>query len=212
MQGISGIEERAMSTVSVPRKAAVSTERSLYRLSVKQYHTMIDKGILRECEKVELLEGLLVEKMTRNPPHDVVLGILNKVLTTRLPADWSLRVQSAITTTDSEPEPDFVVVSGSHERYLGAHPGPGDIALVIEVADSSLDDDRTLSLRIYARARLPIYWIVNIPERQIEVYTQPRAGRNPTYRQRRDYLPGESIPLVLAGKEVTSIPVENILT
>jgi Uma2 family endonuclease len=200
-----------MSIATIRRPQAGTTERMLYRLSVEQYHAMITAGVLREGEKVELLEGLLVEQMTRNPPHDVVLGLVDDELRTRVPAGWALRIQAAITTTDSEPEPDVVVVPGPRRRYLRAHPGPSEIAIIIEVADTSLDEDRTLSQRIYARARLPIYWIVNIPERQIEVYTQPRAGRNPTYRQRRDYLPGESVPVIIAGKEVGSIPVEDIL-
>jgi hypothetical protein len=200
-----------MSTVAMRQPEAGTTQRTLYRLSVAQYHAMMKAGVLQEGEKVELLEGLLVEKMTRYPPHDGTIALLNRLLMRRISDEWSLRGQSAITTVDSEPEPDLVIAVGPDARYLGVHPVPADVALVIEVADSSVDADRTLSQRIYARARLPIYWIVNIPERQIEVYTQPRAGRNPAYRQRRDYRPGESVPLILAGEEIGSIPVENIL-
>jgi putative restriction endonuclease len=200
-----------MATASVRQPVTLKKDPSLYRFSVAQYHAIIDAGVLHSGDKVELLEGLLVKKMTRKPPHDVALDLANDELGTRIPPGWRLRLQSAITTTDSEPEPDVVVVPGPARRYIRAHPGPTDIALVIEISDTTLDHDRIVKGRIYARARLPVYWIVNIPNRQIEVYTQPRSGRNPTYRQRRDYLPGEKIPLVIAGQEVGSITVEDLL-
>jgi Uma2 family endonuclease len=192
------------------RGPVVRPAPTLYRLSVAQYHDMIKAGVLKEGEKVELLEGLLVEKMTRNPPHDGSLMLVQATLNNHLPSGWLTRVQSAITTGDSEPEPDVVVVPGPMRRYLRSHPSPTEVALVVEVADSSLDLDRGDKLRIYARARLPVYWIINIPDMCVEVYTQPR-GRNPTYRQRRDYLPDQTIPLVIAGQDAGTIAVRDLL-
>jgi Uma2 family endonuclease len=200
-----------MNTITIRQPVAVKSGPSLYRLSVAQYHEMINAGILRSGDKVELLEGHLVEKMPHNPPHASSITALQVVLLPRLPEGWMIRQQLPITTRDSEPEPDCVVVVAPWQRYSERHPALSDIALVVEVADTTLEEDRTTKQRIYARARLPIYWIVNIPDRQIEVYTQPRSGRNPTYRQRRDYLPGEKIPLVIAGQEVGSIAVEDLL-
>jgi Uma2 family endonuclease len=152
---------------------------TLYRLSVAQYQDMIRVGVLREDEKVELLEGLLVEKMTRNPPHDTALMLVQAALNAQLPSGWLTRIQCAVTSADSVPEPDVAVVLGPPRRYLRAHPSPADIALVVEISDTSLDFDRTDKLRIYARARIPVYWIVNLPDRCVEVYTQPRGGRSP---------------------------------
>jgi Uma2 family endonuclease len=94
---------------------------------------------------------------------------------------------------------------------MHVHPAPADVALVVEVADSSLELDRTEKLRVYARARIPVYWIVNIPDMQIEAYSQPRGGRSPTYRQRRDYLPAEMIPVVIAGQSAGTIAVRDLL-
>jgi Uma2 family endonuclease len=198
----------APTTVSGP---VVRPEPTLYRLSVAQYHDMLKAGVLKEGEKVELLEGLLVEKMTRNPPHDGCLMALQAELMLRLPAGWMLRIQSAITTSDSEPEPDLIVVKGFPRQYMQVHPVPSNVALVVEVADVSLGFDRPDKLRVYARARLPVYWIVNIPDGCIEVYTQPRGGRSPTYRQRRDYQPSETIPLVIAGVLAGEIAVRDLL-
>jgi hypothetical protein len=85
------------------------------------------------------------------------------------------------------------------------------VALIIEVADTSPDEDRIRKGRIYARARIAVYWIVNLRESQVEVYTQPRAGKSPAYRQRRDYARKESVPVVLDGEEIGRIAVEDFL-
>lgn len=182
------------------------------RFTVDEYHRMIASGILHEGDPVELLEGWLVLKMTRNPPHDVALSLLSDEVSRRLPADLFARIQSAITTSDSEPEPDLAAVRGPRRRYASRHPGPQEILLVAEVADASLQMDRDDKGRIYARENLPIYWIVNIPDAQVGVYTDPSGpGLSPAYRQRRDYGPAESVPLILDGVEVGQIPVRDLL-
>jgi hypothetical protein len=168
-----------MATETVQRATVAETSCVPYRLSVDQFHAMIAAWIFRSGDRVELLEGRLVRKMTHNLPHANCITLIQGALIACMPQGWIYRQQLPITTRESEPEPGFVVVPGLSRNY--------------------------------ARARLPIYWIVNIPERQVEVYTQPRGGRNPTYRQRRDYRPGESVPLVIAGQEVGSIAVEDIL-
>ena len=94
--------------------------------------------------------------MTHNPPHDLSVSLVNAELTARAPDGWVLRVQSAITTADSAPEPDVALVRGPLRRYARAHPGPRDIALLVEVADSTLVQDREEKARIYARARIPV--------------------------------------------------------
>src|SRR5262249_62207670 len=81
------------------------------RFSVAEYHKLIDLGILTEDDNLELLEGYLVHKMTRKPPHDGTLDLIRETL--RLPAGWMLRMQEAVTLSDSEPEPDGAVVRGS---------------------------------------------------------------------------------------------------
>jgi Uma2 family endonuclease len=172
---------------------------------------MIDAGVFQHDERCELLEGWVVRKMVHNPAHDAVVWLVQTMLLSRLPAEWVVRVQSAIETADSRPEPDVAVVRGPGIRYVAAHPKPRDVRLVVEVADSSLAQDRDDKQRIYARARIPCYWIVNLIDWQIEVYTDPRAGRSPAYRQRREFRHGEKVPLVVAEAELAEIPVHELL-
>src|SRR5713101_2006992 len=174
------LKERKKLTKKLPESdhnsAGVPVER-LHRLSVDQYHQMIQAGILSEHDRVELLEGWMISKMTHNPPHDGTIQLVEEEVGPRLPPNWRLRIQSAITLATSEPEPDVAVVRGSVRRYLKAHPRPADIGFLMEVSESSIEDDRDRKGIIYARALIPIYWVINIPESQIEVYTDPRGGR-----------------------------------
>src|SRR5262245_16087266 len=91
------------------------------KFSVDEYHRLIQMGLLTEDDPVELLEGWIVPKMPRNTPHDVCLDKSLEALRAILPTGWRLRVQSAITTPDSEPEPDFAIVPGPANRYLAHH-------------------------------------------------------------------------------------------
>ena len=183
------------------------------RFTVEEYHQLIQKGILNEDDPVELLDGWIVPKMPRNPRHDATIDSIQEILRSKLPAGWRIRVQSAITTDDSEPEPDLVIVPGPANRYASRHPGAADHPMVIEVADSSLTRDRIDKGRIYARAGFPVYWVINLIDSKVEVYTQPSGvDANPGYRQRQDYGRGDSVPLVLEDREIASIPVKELLS
>lgn len=184
----------------------------LYRFSVAKYHKLIEIGILTEDDDLELLDGYLVHKMSRNPPHDAAIQKIVKRLFRALPPDWDLRIQCAVTLSRSEPEPDLAVVRGDETRYLTNHPGSADCGLVIEVADSTLDGDRIDKGRIYAEAGITCYWIVNLVDRQIEVYTQPSgATATSAFGQRQDYRMGNNVPLLLDAASVGSIPVGELL-
>jgi Uma2 family endonuclease len=182
------------------------------RLTVDEYHRMIKSGILQEDDPFELLEGWLLPKMTRNAPHDLALGLCEDEIGRRLPADWIRRGQSAVTTDDSEPEPDLAVVRGPRRRYHQQHPGPQDTALMVEVSESSLTRDRTIKARVFARASVPFYWIINIPDRQVEVYSDPSGPTDQAaYRHRQVYADNDAVPLVIDGKEIDRIPVRDLL-
>ncbi len=182
------------------------------RFTVEEYHQLIRKGILNEDDPVELLEGWIVPKMPRNPPHDVAINKAQKVFLGHLSPGWELRVQSAITTENSEPEPDFAIVPSPPERFLHHHPKPEDIAVVIEVADSSLAHDREAKGRLYARARIPLYWVINLVDSQVEIYSRPSGPEtNPGYRRREDYNINDSAPLVIAGQEIAQLNVRDLL-
>jgi Uma2 family endonuclease len=177
------------------------------RFTIAEYHQMIDTGILGEDDKVELLDGWIVPKMTRKPPHDALLGIIDDAIRDLLPKTWKVRVQSAITTADSEPEPDLAVVRGPMSRYFSCYPHPSDVGLVVEVADSSLEKDRQEKGLIYAAAGIACYWIVNIAEQMVEVYSDPAPTE---FRLRMDFSTGQALPLSLDGQELGTILVRDL--
>lgn len=182
------------------------------RFSVAEYHKLIEIGILTEDDNLELLDGYLVHKMSRNPPHDAALQLIQETLPRLLPAGWCLRMQSAITLSRSEPEPDGAIVRGNARTYIAQHPKPADIGFVIEVADSTLDGDRIDKGRIYAEAGIAYYWIVNLVDRQIEVYSLPSgATAAPSFGRRQDHRLGDDVTLVLDTAVVTRIPARELL-
>ncbi|MFO0845981.1 MAG: Uma2 family endonuclease [Gemmataceae bacterium] len=184
----------------------------LRQLSVAEYHRMIQAGILTEDDAVELLEGYLVQKMPRNPVHDRIIQRWSRHLYALVPAGWDIRVQCAATLPDSEPEPDFAVVRGDDRTYDNHHPGPSEIGLLVEVANTTLPQDRVDKQRIYARNGIVSYWIANLVDRQVEVYTQP-SGVSPTpaYAHRQDYPRGAHVPLLLDGLQAALLAVEDLL-
>ena len=192
-----------------PFKAPVA---GFHRFTVPQYHKMIEIGVLTEDDRVELLEGYLVEKMPHDPLHDGTIQLVEAAVLALAPPGWCSRVQMAVTLPQSEPEPDFVLARGNKRSYLKKHPTTPDIGLVVEVANTSLESDREDKTPIYARARLPAYWIVNIAEREVEVYEKPSGPKpNPGYASRRVYKEGDSIPFSLDGKKLGTIPVTEVL-
>jgi Uma2 family endonuclease len=190
---------------------AVPTE-PIYRLSVAQYHAMAEHGILDEDDPVELLEGWLVQKMTKYRPHSLTTALVRRALERLLPDGWYVDSQEPVTTAESEPEPDVSIVRGEPRDFRDRQPGPENVALIVEVADSSLRRDRGTKKRIYARAGIPVYWITNLIESRFEVYTDPTGpAEQPDYRQQQEYGPADEIPVVLDGNEVGRLPVRELL-
>lgn len=184
----------------------------IWRLSVEQYHEMIRGAILRDGDPVELLDGWLVQKMMHHPPHRLAIGLVHDALEKVVPCGWHLDFQVPITLSTSEPEPDVIVVRGARRDYRDRHPGASDVPLVIEVADSTLESDETFKKMIYAHAGIPIYWIVNLVRRQLQVYTEPSgAVERPDYVHRTDFGPGEEAPVILDGRNIARLRVRDLL-
>lgn len=171
-------------TTALVREIAESLDVLLEPLTVEQYHTMLTTGILREGAPIELIDGLLVQKDRRDAGSPgMTVGTLHSLAVSKLAYILSIliggqalhvRPQQPVTLSEvDQPEPDVAVVHGSFEDYRESHPGPADIALVIEVADSSLTIDRTSKQRLYAVAGIPYYWIVDLKANQVEVYERP---------------------------------------
>lgn len=180
-------------------------------ISIQQYHEFVGDGILTEDNPVELLEGHVVEKAPKTPAHRICTQQLRDLLARLLPPGWFVDDQEPITLSDSEPEPDVAVIRGKRTDYQAGHPGPGDVSLVVEVADSSLPRDRVTKRFIYAAAGIPVYWLINLDERCIEVFREPQgAGRKADYRVVERYVAGDEIALNV-GEFATSLRVDDLL-
>lgn len=199
-------------TLSVTGPYAGKPDDFIWRLSVAQYHEMIRAGILTADDPVELLAGWLVYKMPKNPPHRIATRLAEQALEAVVPAGWYVDAQEPITLNDSEPEPDAMIVRGDTRDYRDRHPGPQDVPLIVEVADSTLERDRGVKRMVYARAGIPVYWILNVLERVLEVYYDPSgAGEDADYRQRRVYELSDSVPVIIDGVEIGSVAVRDLL-
>ena len=199
-------------TTSPIHPQAAYTSEPIYRLTVDQWHDLIDRGKLTADDPVELIEGMLVFKMPKNPPHALTTGLLEDMVRPLLPAGWHFRTQEPVTLDDGEPEPDGAVVRGSRRDFSDRHPMPVDLALVIEVADSTLSRDRGIKLRSYARAGIICYWIVNLIDRQIEVHADPDSlAEVPRFRSVRIVRSDEAVGLTLDGRSVGPLNVGDIL-
>lgn len=193
----------------------------IQRLNVRQFHQMVELGVLREGEPIELIDGLLVrpdrseeggDPMVHGPRHALAISRLQRLSPRFSELGCHLRCQLPVTLSDLlEPEPDAAVVRGEPEDYPDRHPGPADTVAAIEIADSSLSYDRATKQQIYASAGIGLYWIVNIPDRTIEVYSSPVAGEG-RYRQRTEFRVNDIIALEIGAGRRLEVAVAEILT
>jgi|SRR5579883_1051558 len=198
--------------VDLPTDTVFPEWRLLRRWSSAEYHKMIDLGVLAGDEKLELLDGYLVLKMPMSKAHRGSLLRLASQLPSNLPGDWLLMTQCPISLDISDPEPDGAVIRGVISDYDARDVIAADFGIVIEVSDSTLELDRNTKGRLYARSGIPVYWIINVDDRQIEVYTNPDATANPpAYATRTDYAIDAAVPLVLDGHQVAMIPVADLI-
>lgn len=181
-------------------------------LSVSRYDELARAGVLDGEDKLELIEGALSRKMTKNERHLTTCWLLEAAIRAVVPADWFVVVESPIMLARSEPEPDVSVLRGNVRRYFGRKPSPSDVALVIEVSDTSYAQD--LARRsMYAEAGISTYWIANVPAQRIEVYSEPAlSDGKPEYAARDEYGTTEFVPLVLDGTVVATIAVCELLS
>jgi Uma2 family endonuclease len=149
-----------------------------HRFSSAEYHRMAELGILHEDSRVELIRGQIVDMAPIGTAHIAMVNRLNRVLAPLVAAVGSVSVQNPIRLGDGvEPEPDIAVLRLREDDYEEALPRPEDVLLLIEVADSSLPDDRGWKADLYAAAGIQDYWIANLIERVFEVRRLPRGGR-----------------------------------
>jgi Uma2 family endonuclease len=165
--------------------------------SPREVLRMVEAGILQPDEPVELWEGRLVLVSPQGPAHASVVAVLAEKLRAAYGAGFAIREEKPLELPDSLPEPDVAVVRGAQLDYAARHPGGGDAVLVVEVAVTSqiVDHDKA---RMYARAGVPVLWLVDVPARRLEVHTDPRDdGR---YRSVE----------VLAGEDAVAAPASAV--
>lgn len=177
-------------SVTSPPAELIERQR---RITVEEYHRMIDAGVLREDERVELIEGFLVDMAPQKSPHAYAIQELADLLTRSLSREFRVRVQLPLTLgRRSQPEPDVAVVRASP---LQAQEHPAMALFVAEVSRGSVPYDRSVKARLYARHGVPEYWIVNLTGERIEVHRDPDPTTE-SYRTTFTVGPGEPLAAV----------------
>jgi Uma2 family endonuclease len=159
--------------------------------TVAEYHKMAEAGILSEDDRVELLEGEIVAMSPIGSRHAACVDRLTQYLVVQVRGRAIVRVQSPIRLGEhSEPQPDLALLKPRPDFYASSHPGPEDVLLVVEVAETSAAGDREVKVPMYARFGVPEVWLVDLAGDQVEVFREPSAEG---YREVRVLRRGESL-------------------
>lgn len=155
----------------------MSVELQRRRFTVDEYYAMAEAGILHEDDRVELIEGEIVQMAAIGSRHAACVNRLTRLLVERAGDDAVVTVQNPVRLSDlSEPQPDFALLRPREDFYAGGHPGPADTLLVVEVAHTTLGYDREIKLPLYATAGVPEVWIVDVEGGVVEVHAEPGEG------------------------------------
>jgi len=161
------------------------------RWTVNEYHRMLEAGILTAGDRVELLDGHIIEMVPQEPPHASTTSIVGNDFVVLFAGKAWVRQQLPITIApDSEPEPDIAVVKHDPQRYRHRHPIPGDVYLLVEVADSTLNYDRDRKATVYAQANISEYWVIDVKQQQLLIFRKPQGD---TYQVKQVLRAGDAI-------------------
>jgi Uma2 family endonuclease len=181
----------------------------LYRMTLEQYESLITSGFFTKRDDVHLINGYLVTRMAESTLHGAICEMIRLAIEAFLLATWHTRSEKGlrIPAQLSMPRPDLAIVRGVPRDYLARYPEPADTALVVEVSNTSLDEDRAMA-DIYGAGGVPVYWIVNLVDGQVEVYSNPGPSG---YQTHEVLAPGHVLHVKLDGVEIGEIPVADIL-
>jgi len=164
-----------------------------YRFHVDDYYRLAEAGILKEDDRVELIHGEIIKMNPIGSRHAGCVFRLNHLLSRQVKSNLIVGVQSPIRISEhSEPEPDLMILKHRDDFYTKQHPQPEDVLLVIEVADSSLSYDQQVKIPLYAEAKIPEVWLVNLDENIVEIYCNPDGN---SYQDVQRYQQNDTIPL-----------------
>jgi Uma2 family endonuclease len=154
---------------------AVQTQKKLF--TVEDYYKMAEVGILEPEDRVELIQGEIIQMSPIKSFHASVVDTLQDILLFYLRGKAIIRTQNPLFIDDfSEPEPDLTIAQFQEHKYRHQHPRPDNVHFLIEMADTTLQKDRKLKLPLYAKAGIPEVWIVNLKNHSVEVYRNPLDG------------------------------------
>jgi Uma2 family endonuclease len=168
------------------------------RFTLDEYHRLTELGFFQEDDRLELINGEIIEMVSKGKAHETCLRNFWKLLPKLVEDKATLQSQAPITLPpNSEPEPDFAIVKNKEDNYLSAHPAPTDVLLVIEVSDSSLDYDQVVKIPLYAKAGISHYWIFNLFDNHLECYSEPYQDNQGKYgySNKRIVLPNHVVTL-----------------
>lgn len=189
------------------KKASEQYVKETHQISAKDYDLMIEHGILTENDKVELLDGEIINKMPKGKKRAYFNDLISDFLREKFGKEAVIRNQNSILLDEfSEPEPDIALCKSPRKKYLENHPAPEDILLIVEISDTTLQFDRIAKGEAYSRAGIGQYLIVNVENETIEDYREPAADG---FQSKRTYKQGEKFALQ-AFPEI-EIKVEDFL-
>ena len=177
----------------------MAVELKKRKISREAYHVMIDAGIFGPEDKIELLNGEIIDMSPVGNPHIGTINWLSQLFIQKLAGKAIVSIQNPINLSEfSEPEPDLVVCKYRDDFYKHERIKAQDILLLIEVSDTTLEKDREVKFPLYAEAGIECCWIVNLTSKQLEVYTYPEKGK---YQNSQVYAEGEIVALENFGLE-----------
>ncbi len=182
------------------------------RMSVERYHELTAAGAFNEHDGVELLDAVVTERISKNPPHRFATRRCDLLLAEIIPPGWHVQNQEPVTLQNSEPEPDVAIIRGQLADYATRHPTTTEIELVVEVADTTVVTDR-YKAELYAGAGIPTYWLINLVDRCVEVMTQPQTmGKKTMYSHRSIQQITDSLDVMIGGQSVGKLSVGEFFT
>ena len=185
-----------------------------HRFSVEEYFQIIESGALGPEPRTELIDGVIIDKMTKNSPHIIATDLVQYLFIRLVPAGYFFTMGNpvVIEALNSVPEPDAMVVRDDPRDIRGRGATPAVTALAVEVADTPYALDRSRKSKLYAMAGIPIFWLVDLNRRRLEVFSNLSGqGDQSQYDSAKSFGESDEAPFVLDGQEIARFRVSEIL-